>query len=644
MSDGINRKFNVAICVGDLQAAKGLLGGLCADLNYFDINVHIFNGYSLDYSGEPHDIGQASIFTLPNYELLDALIVAPFFLSASQDIIDSVINSAKDAGVPVLTIGAEYEGCYSVLCDYTAQVERICEHFINHHNCTEINFISGTKGHPVAEARLAGYKRAMEKSGLGYDPGRVYYGDFWDMPTIKAVNDMLSDGKPLPEAIVCANDVMALTVISRLSELGYKVPEDVLVSGMDCIPEAEEYITTVRLMGEDTGHFAATVMNDILNGKEVDNPAYVDPGIRFGCSCGCSPDKTNMSVGKRHALYNDIFDATRHTQTALRLNQEINNSSSFEKAMESIGNAALKIWAKYLWICLCDDFLQNIEIDNIKSADDATGANDDKLHRGCFSPKMQCPIIIRDHKLEKGTAFDTAQMLPNFYESADEAKCVLYSPLHFRDVSIGYIVIDFFPWSNLTYLMNVVAIGIANVLESVRRQSELYAYAKKVDELYITDSLTGLYNRRGFFRLYKEYSQNVTGNKAVISMDLDNLKLINDNYGHKEGDNAITVISDAMKAVFGETGICARFGGDEFVIYGSCTDDEALNDRVEEIKNKISSYNLTSGKPYNVNASIGWCLVPAEQDKNIDYYINAADAKMYTDKEMHKRARSRYGN
>ena len=96
---------NVAFCVGDLEGSKMLLQGFCNVLGDDLINVHIFNCCTCFYDGAPHNIGQTNIFNLPNYDIIDMLIIAPFYLSSSEEVIRHTIERAVEKNVPVLTIG-----------------------------------------------------------------------------------------------------------------------------------------------------------------------------------------------------------------------------------------------------------------------------------------------------------------------------------------------------------------------------------------------------------------------------------------------------------------------------------------------------------------------------------------------------------
>lgn len=640
-------KYNIALCLGDLIGAKFVLRGLCGGLDEHRINLHIFHGMTAEFSGEKQEIGQINIYNLANYDKMDMLIVAPFFLSSEQEIVKSVIDKALKAGKPVITMGIKYDGCYCVMSDYSNDIEQITTHVIKKHGCKDIVCMSGFEGDYVSEQRILGFKRALEKNGLEYNRDeQIYFGEFWDYPAVTALEKILARQKPIPEAIICANDTMAGAVVRRLTELNYKIPQDIIVTGMDGIDEASGYITTAVIFSELTGKITADLAADILiNGKTPPEMTIVPTDIDLGASCGCIKDDVGTSAMKRHELFEDLYNSRKYMKDTMRLTQELANCKSYDKMVDMLYYTLSKIWSVSGWICICDDFFNVMSSDDIDSADALASFNEEAMHTVGYSENMNCIAAYRQKAKIGSCVFKSADILPDFYSVADESSCILYSPLFYRDSTIGYIAYDYFPWSNLVYILNVLTTGISTTLESVRRQNQLIAYAKKVDELYVTDSLTGLYNRRGFFRLYGERKSAMTTKSfMVVSVDLDNLKQINDNFGHNEGDNAISVVSAALKSAAEKDDIAARFGGDEFIVLGYCENEYNLNDYTKRVFEYLENYNKTSGKPYNVHASCGSCLIPAGSDMHIDYYINQADSKMYLDKEQHKRKRGLFRN
>ncbi len=153
----------------------------------------------------------------------------------------------------------------------------------------------------------------------------------------------------------------------------------------------------------------------------------------------------------------------------------------------------------------------------------------------------------------------------------------------------------------------------------------------KIDEMYRTDSLTGLLNRRGFFLEYQKLLENNPGTElTVILSDLDKLKYINDSFGHEEGDAAIKATADALVAACPSDALCVRFGGDEMIaVCKGCLD-------IEELKQKIraffAEYNANSSKPYKVSASVGAYCYENVDGLSIDELISYPDRLMYLEK------------
>jgi diguanylate cyclase (GGDEF)-like protein len=93
----------------------------------------------------------------------------------------------------------------------------------------------------------------------------------------------------------------------------------------------------------------------------------------------------------------------------------------------------------------------------------------------------------------------------------------------------------------------------------------------KIRELSVTDELTGLYNRRGFFQLALSrlnfLSRSADDTLLLLMFDLDGLKQINDTYGHSEGDTALKSFADILKQTLRQDDIIGRIGGDEFIVF-----------------------------------------------------------------------------
>ncbi len=151
--------------------------------------------------------------------------------------------------------------------------------------------------------------------------------------------------------------------------------------------------------------------------------------------------------------------------------------------------------------------------------------------------------------------------------------------------------------------------------------------------LSLTDELTGLYNRRRFFVLTDQCLKVAVRTKKrplLLFIDMDNLKWINDHYGHNEGDQALIGLADILKQTFRESDIIARIGGDEFVVLLESTDENSET-TITRLHENVRDYNAQRSK-YTLSISLGTAQFDPEYPISIDELLSKADALMYAQK------------
>jgi diguanylate cyclase (GGDEF)-like protein len=155
----------------------------------------------------------------------------------------------------------------------------------------------------------------------------------------------------------------------------------------------------------------------------------------------------------------------------------------------------------------------------------------------------------------------------------------------------------------------------------------------------ITDELTGLYNKRGFLMLAKkqlELAPRVNKPMWLIYLDVDNMKSINDNLGHQEGDNALRDTANILKQTFRESDLLARIGGDEFAVLALETSDTGADIVISRISTAIASFNAKEDRAYQLSVSIGTVRCDACIDCDISGLLTIADKLMYEQKMTRK--------
>ena len=159
----------------------------------------------------------------------------------------------------------------------------------------------------------------------------------------------------------------------------------------------------------------------------------------------------------------------------------------------------------------------------------------------------------------------------------------------------------------------------------------MYMYLQ--ERLVQTDSLTGAWTRSSFEHYVSQNLQTNNGKAfGIIYADVDNLKPINDQYGHLEGDIALRGAVRAMKSVMRKGDAIARLGGDEFAIHLNVATMEELQAVLSRIEEAIQQYNQHANKAYHLSLSFGADLFYENSDCSIDTIIRQVDMLMYRNK------------
>ncbi len=171
--------------------------------------------------------------------------------------------------------------------------------------------------------------------------------------------------------------------------------------------------------------------------------------------------------------------------------------------------------------------------------------------------------------------------------------------------------------------------------------SQLNRTNSKLHKQSLHDELTGLYNRRGFILLSEQhykYAIRSKKNFLLVFCDMDKLKLINDNFGHKEGDFAIRKVAGILQKSFRDGDIIGRLGGDEFVILvldSTLEDKDTFKSRIYE---NLAKYNASPHKHYQLSLSMGCAYFNYSDPRSFDELLSQADQELYKEKAFKRLA------
>ena len=221
-------------------------------------------------------------------------------------------------------------------------------------------------------------------------------------------------------------------------------------------------------------------------------------------------------------------------------------------------------------------------------------------------------------------------------------------PLFYNEMQYGLFLCDLTDkvYMNGEFLTNQLGAAV-RMIELLRdneqiqlRLNELVASLRKnniaLDHLSKQDALTGSYNRRGFMEEAKRLlGINISRHKdtLVAYVDMNNLKVINDRYGHEEGDYSLKMISQVLNELVKESGLVGRIGGDEFAFVmtmDSGLDGVSLERRIHSM---FAAYNQKIDKPFNVTVSVGLYKIKFENPIKLEEGLSYADERLYIAKK-----------
>ncbi len=603
-----------------------------------DVNLYIFNSSGNWSRDEAYNEAEYNIFSLPNLCDFDGIILDINNILHSG-VTTKVVEQAKKAGVPVISIGQNCEDFYYVGIDNQKAMVEVLKHLVEEHHCRRFWFVMGPEDNYENSQRVQAIHSYLAQKNIPISETNFYYESFEYESGDHGFLELMRRNKNIPEAIVCANDNIAVGVCESARRYGYHAPADFLVTGFDNFDKAEYYtprITTVSHIREEVGYKCAEILLDIWKGLPVPQFNYTETKTLFWESCGCDrvKESSEREYLRKQIIYN--IETDHFEEEVQTLEYELLKCRTFKDMLECIteGMPSMKCDAMYL-------VLDN-QLNDYKSRLDRQESETNLFCIEGYPRRMKVeyayelgqPVELNDPWIE--------DIFPMF-ESEEGGVDLLFLPLHFRHQTIGYFVIR-----NAIYLMekqylHQIINALTKAMENLHKKEILEYMNERLSDLYIHDAMSGLYNRLGGMKLSQElFEKSRQRSEALFVMyvDLDRLKYINDTFGHEMGDYAIKTVSKSLRTHFEKLGIASRLGGDEFLIVGRSLPREKIELVIAEIRDELAMVEKNANLEFKLQISTGYVYTDVYSNQKLDDYINLADTKMYEEKSAKKAHRA----
>lgn len=609
----------IALCTCRIQdeESHNFIAMLNEKLVKIGCRLFIFNMSLVVPMGLEEGDAQLSIYELINEKYIDAVIIqADRFFNPS--VCEAIVNKALAVGLPVVSLGLVFEHCLNIQYNHQKGFKDIIEHLIKDHNIRDFHMIAGLKDNKYSIEREEIFKNVLHDYNIAFNDNMISYGDFWPEPAKRVVEKLMNENK-LPRAFVCANDKMAIAVTELLTQNGINVPNDVAVTGFDCIDSiysSEPTITSAFISPKVSAQVIFETVREALQFNRREGVISLDSHIVVNESCGCkSHEKINLTpyLNEQISRFCQFQDDDMYFA---EMGTRIQVCNSFEEAVEIFAGNPLMNDTTVL--------LKKVVLDASKDPG--------IMYENGFTNEMY--LLYNSDTGRKNEIVKFDYLIPNLEKYLDDGRSLIFTTMYFFDIPLGYVCCSFKEHVIANYYRTPQIIRMLdNGIGGLRNMRHRQYLSSQIEKLYRLDALTGLYNRRGFVIEYEQFLKDYDGDLTVIMSDLDHLKTINDNYGHEEGDAAIQKVAEALTKCYPE-GLFTRFGGDEMlgVIKGSIDSNEVI----KAINDYLDDYNSKANKPYITSASIGVYHTPSSARLTLEELIKYSDDEMYIYKKKRR--------
>ncbi len=335
----VNGKKVIAICVDNDRNTENLdyisrIYNRNSEKGFLTIVIN----YSMATLQNTWETERAEYYNMLNFDYVDAVIV----LKNSQFKDEQIMRIAGDAernNIPCIVIGDKYDNAFSILYQGDDCFEKIVRHVVEYHGCRNVYFIAGIEGVEFSEYWVEIYKKVLESNGIAFDKSKVAYGQYWRNPVYHIMDEWLKN-PILPEAIICANDMMAMAVCDKLEEAGLLVPENVIVTGFDGIDMGKNHYPRIST-GEVDIETVCDIIAEILDNSFEDGVCpkmLVKQQFSFKAtqSCGCESLKNRNVGNKINLLYNIVNYNSGDEEELFKFAGKLSENMNLDKVYKTI--------------------------------------------------------------------------------------------------------------------------------------------------------------------------------------------------------------------------------------------------------------------------------------------------------------------
>ena len=361
----------------DSENSNEVIAGILERIGDSDTELHIFNAYDGLMESDFFSKGR-EIYSLPDPVRYDGLILA---LSTVESIkyAGSISRKFHEHNKPIVGIDTRAENAMFCGLDNYRSMYRLVEHMITIHDCRTLNYLGGPEDNSENMERYKAFCDCLEAHNIKLQKKRVMHKRFIKTDGIEAYNEWKEMGVHMADAVICANDYMALGYVDAATKDGISIPDYMKVTGFDNIVESQKYspsITSINTNRKALGYEAMDVLFEAMESPPEFDTRFVEGYIVFNESCGCDLNRDIRTD------YNEIVRKSKKQQEVVMRQsysrQLLLKSRSVEEYRKALSKAKGFLELEDVAVCLNSSFFEgDPDLKKVGYDEDITICTDD---------------------------------------------------------------------------------------------------------------------------------------------------------------------------------------------------------------------------------------------------------------------------
>lgn len=600
------------------QTLQQLLRGVIDQAYACNRQVHVFTCMNVNVNYPNYYQGEMNILSMIPFSDYDGvlLLTDSFHVDEFEANLKEILQTSP---VPVFAVNGAFADYPCNELDDIQGFKEVIRHLITVHDAKTIYCLTGLPGFSASEHRIQAFREVMQSFDLPCPDSAIFYGDFWKN-SARELGERLASGEiPMPDAVVCGNDIMAISLCDTLYAHGISVPDDIAVTGFDGIEEAICYIPKLTTYCSDYYGIGADSVCRLLEitGETVQRiPSDNSSGLEMGCTCGCQKYYTAKSKQQM------VQEQNLQWRQMIFRNSNLSGFFHETAGLDAFVHRVFDL----RYVCLTE---RNIEHSSIYLCLGMDWEDEPKRTRGiCETSRYYEPDEKRWH------TFSAAENILPMLERKETLSVSYFSSLHYQDRIFGYIVLSFTEMADcFDLLYQQFCVEVKNGLERIRVQNALKNLSHWVQRSEEKDILTGLYREKYLPQFLAECLRLAESRRTcyyLAAIQIAGLQQLKDRFGNDAYNRMVMDFSDLLQSLHLTEVRFVYAQKGRFYLIGCGAPEEILS----QIQSAVLAYNLDLTHLFYLKLFITHCTAEEQNHAAMQQAVHAAMEARMRDRSM----------